>query len=99
MYLIHVRLRAPAEESARPDLAAIISSCAEEGDGLEHVSVHAHAGEGLTLGLFLLADSLATAEDSAARLSRRAVEQHPDLLGYGVVASGAVLVPGPWWDT
>ncbi|WP_406006960.1 hypothetical protein OG440_12780 [Streptomyces sp. NBC_00637] len=98
MYLIHVRLRAPAEAHARPDLAAIISSYAEESDGLEHVSVHAHAEEGLTLGLFLLADSLAAAEDSAARLSRRAVDHHQDLLGYGVVTSGAVLVPGPWWD-
>lgn len=98
MYLIHVRLRAPAEAPALPDLAAIIYACAEESDGLEHVSVHTGAAEGLTLGLFLLADSLAAAEDSAARLSRRAVEHHPDLRGYGVVASGAVLVPGPWWD-
>lgn len=98
MYLIHVRLRAPADASGRPELAAIISSYAEESDGLEHVSVHTHAEQSLTLGLFLLAGSLAAAEDAAARLSRRAVEHHPDLLGYGVVASGAVLVPGPWWD-
>jgi hypothetical protein len=98
MYLIHVRLRAPVGALERPDMAAIISSYAEEGDGLEHISVHPQLPEGVTLGFFLLAASLAGAEGSAVRLARRALEGHSGLRGYRVEAAGAALVPGPWWE-
>jgi hypothetical protein len=98
MYLIHVRLSAPVGAPERPDMAAIISSFAEEDDGLEHLSVHPHLPMGVTLGFFLLAASLAGAEDSAVRVARRALEGHPGLRGYRLVTAGAALVPGPWWE-
>ncbi|MET8248164.1 hypothetical protein ABZV31_29415 [Streptomyces sp. NPDC005202] len=99
MYLIHVRLQGSGGTDERPDLATIITSCAEKGDGLEHVAVHPGPSGAVTLGFFLLAASLATAEDSAARLAERAVAHHPDLHGFHVLTAEAVLVPGPWWDT
>ncbi|MEU7058500.1 hypothetical protein [Streptomyces sp. NPDC046197] len=99
MYLIHVRLQGPDGTADRPDLAAIVTSCAEREDGLEHVTVHKGPRGEVTLGLFLLAGSLAAAEDSAGRLAERAVAHHPDLRGFQVVTAEAVLVPGPWWDT
>jgi hypothetical protein len=98
MHLIHVRLSAPVGAPERTDMAAIISSYAEEGDGLEHISVHPEPPQGVTLGFFLLAASLAGAEDSAVRLTRRALEGHPGLRGYRVAAAGTALVPGPWWE-
>ncbi|MFJ9814538.1 hypothetical protein ACIRU3_04570 [Streptomyces sp. NPDC101151] len=80
-------------------MAAIITSCAEKADGLEHVTLHKGPTRDLTLGLFMLADRLAEAEDSAGRLVRRAVADHPDLHGFRVVTAEAVLVPGPWWES
>ncbi|MFK4144028.1 hypothetical protein [Streptomyces sp. NPDC004065] len=99
MYLIHVRLKGPGGTAVRPDLATIITSCAGKADGLEHVTVHPGAQGDVTLGLFLLADRLAAAEESAARLTERAVAGHPALRGFRVVTAEAVLVPGPWWDS
>ncbi|GAA3220138.1 hypothetical protein MTQ10_08470 [Streptomyces sp. XM83C] len=99
MYLIHVRLKGPDTTASRPDLATIITSCAGKADGLEHVAVHPGPEGDVTLGLFLLADRLATAERSAARLTERAVADHPALRGFRVLTAEAVLVPGPWWDS
>ncbi|AUY50636.1 hypothetical protein [Streptomyces sp. CB01881] len=98
MYLIHVRLRASGGATAPPGLAGIISSYAEERDGLEHVAVHPDGSGGVTLGIFSLAPALAEAEAGAARLSARAVADHPGLAGFAVLSVGAALVPGPWWD-
>ncbi|MFI1162588.1 hypothetical protein ACH4UM_03020 [Streptomyces sp. NPDC020801] len=98
MYLIHVRLKGPDGTAERPDLAAIITSYAERAEGLEHVTVHPSPSGDVTLGLFLLADSLATAEERSARLVRRAVAGHPRLCGFRVLQAETVLVPGPWWD-
>jgi hypothetical protein len=80
-----------------PDLARIIASCAEEADGLGHVTVHGEDPGETTVGLFTAAAGLAEAEESAARVVRRAVAAHSGLSGFAVVSVEAVLVPGPWW--
>ena len=99
MHLIHVRLQGPDDTADRPDTAAIISACAEKADGLEHVTVHQGQSGELTVGLFMLAGSLAEAEHHARRLTARAVADHPDLHGFHVLTAEGVLVPGPWWDS
>ncbi|ARP70705.1 hypothetical protein LK07_13970 [Streptomyces pluripotens] len=99
MHLIHVRLRSPFGGPERSRLAALISSYAEEADGLEHVSVHRRVLGEVTLGLFLLAGSLAIAEESAARLVARALSSHAELHGHTILSVGAALVPGPWWNS
>ncbi|WP_051812111.1 hypothetical protein [Kitasatospora sp. MBT63] len=99
MYLIHVRLRAPAGAVLPPGAAGLFASFADGGDGVEHIAVHRDAPGGPTLGLFLKAPALAAAEEAAERLARRAVAGHASLRGFVVVAGEASLVPGPWWDT
>ncbi|MCH0566832.1 MULTISPECIES: hypothetical protein [unclassified Streptomyces] len=51
----------------------------------------------MTLGLFLLAPSLAAAEKSAVRLVEGALADRPDVREHAVDGVEAVLVPGPWW--
>ncbi|WP_395295061.1 hypothetical protein ACF9IK_17110 [Kitasatospora hibisci] len=98
MYLIHVRIRVPGGSTGPAGLAGIIGSFAEDRDRLEHVSVHRPLPGEVTVGFFSLAESLAEAEESAARVVGRAVSDHPDLAGFAVGPVGAALVPGPWWD-
>ncbi|WP_051653250.1 hypothetical protein [Kitasatospora cheerisanensis] len=64
---------------------------------MEHVSVHPTGSEEVTVGVFVLAESLAEAEGRAARVLLRAVEAEPGLAGFAVLSVGAALVPGPWW--
>ncbi|PJN22357.1 hypothetical protein [Kitasatospora sp. CB02891] len=75
----------------------MIRSHAEDLDALEHVSVHPAGSGEVTVGVFSLAATLLEAEERAARLVRRAVDEEPALAGWGVLAVGAALVPGPWW--
>ncbi|MEU0598870.1 hypothetical protein ABZ484_11530 [Streptomyces sp. NPDC006393] len=98
MYLIHVRLEGPGSAAGRPDLATIVGSYAEKADGLEHITVHQRPPGDVTLGFFLLADDLATAEKTAAHLAGQAVSGHPELREFRILEAEAVLVPGPWWD-
>ncbi|MFI9248277.1 hypothetical protein ACIGXF_38270 [Streptomyces sp. NPDC053086] len=99
MYLIHVRLRAPAGAVLPSTVADIFVPFLGGGDGVEHISVHLDAPEGPTLGFFIVSSDLATAEEAAFRASRRAVAEHAALQGFTVVSSKATLTPGPWWDT
>jgi hypothetical protein len=95
MYLVHVRLHAPRGSTLPSGAADIFASYARTGDALEHIAVHPDAPAGPTLGYFMAASSLAVAEDTAARVSRQAVAEHPGLSGFVVVASGVALIPGP----
>ncbi|GGV79692.1 MULTISPECIES: hypothetical protein [Streptomyces] len=97
MYLVHVRLKGPGRTTGRTDLATIVTSCAGNADGLEHVTVHPGPCGDVTLGLFLLANDLAAAEQSAARVAGQAVSGHPALSEFRVLESQGALVPGPWW--
>ncbi|WP_020552409.1 hypothetical protein [Embleya scabrispora] len=93
MYLIHVYLR-HATDCGLPDGAAeFVLAAAEPEDGLEHVSVHAHASGGPVLGLFLLAPTLAVAEAAALRVCERALVSSAALAAFGLVGVQAALVP------
>ncbi|MDN3023616.1 hypothetical protein [Streptomyces sp. S.PB5] len=98
MYLIHVRLRAPAG-TAMPSIASgAFSPFFGRGDGVEHISAHLDAPEGPTLGFFIVSSDLAAAEETAFHVSRQVVAERADLQGFTVVSSKATLAPGPWWD-
>ncbi|WP_381092417.1 hypothetical protein [Streptomyces caeni] len=57
--------------------------------GLEHVSVHAEAGTGLVLGLFLVVDSLEAAERGARRMCHRVLSEAPQLRGFSLLRCSA----------
>ncbi len=88
----------PAGGGVPPGLAEIVQSHAREADALEHVSVHQDGTGEVTVGVFSLSAGLAEAEERAAALLGRAVGEEPELAGVDVLAVGAALVPGPWWD-
>ncbi|MFF9088236.1 hypothetical protein ACF1BE_17775 [Streptomyces sp. NPDC014991] len=66
-------------------------AAAQPADALEHVSVHALPGGGLTLGFFHAVGRLRDAERSALRLALHMVQAGP-LRGYRVHSCGGVLV-------
>lgn len=98
MYLIHVRLQAPADKVLPHDVARFFSHPPGSDGAIEHVTVHPDAPAGPTVGLFITAADLASAEEIAAQASRQAVASYPGLRDFAIAHSSAALIPGPWWD-
>ncbi|MDH6111684.1 hypothetical protein P3T36_001999 [Kitasatospora sp. MAP12-15] len=93
MYLIHVQLRPPAPGVCLPPrLAPLLRAMSHPDDRVEHIAVHADASPLPTLGVYLLADSLADAEERAKQLSRRWVTSMPLLQGWCPMRAEAPLV-------
>ncbi|MFD5655481.1 MULTISPECIES: hypothetical protein [unclassified Streptomyces] len=97
MYLIHVHLALPEGALLPADTRQAIAAHVDEGDGVEHVSVHPHAVPCPVVGLYLLAESLEEAEARALEVCRRAVGRSPHWVGWEVVGAGAPLV-APYYD-
>ncbi|MGW4440624.1 hypothetical protein ACWELO_33695 [Streptomyces sp. NPDC004596] len=98
MYLIHVRFQAPADKVLPHDVARSFSH-PPGGDGaIEHVTSHPDAPAGPTVGLFITAADLSSAEKIAAQASQQAVTTHPGRRGFTIAHSAAALIPGPWWN-
>ncbi|MFD3530996.1 hypothetical protein [Streptomyces sp. NPDC058664] len=74
------------------NLGDLLRSLARPDDGVEHVVVHRHPGRGMTVGVYLLADRLFEAEETAARLCGRAVAEAGPLPGWRVGRSEAPLL-------
>ncbi|MER7625367.1 hypothetical protein [Streptomyces sp. NPDC126503] len=92
MYLVHAHLQPPDQGGGLPpDVRALVYGCALPEDGLEHVSVHGDA-QAPVLGLFLLNDSLARAETSAAAVCARLLESRPELSGWTLLRAEAPLI-------
>ncbi|CAK7286909.1 hypothetical protein ACNFR7_04055 [Streptomyces sp. RM1] len=93
MYLVHARLL-PGPGAVLPaDAAVLVQQCAGPVDGVEFVVCHPAAPGGPVLGLFLLAPSLAEAEQAAERVCRRALSRHVPLRAFALLACGAVMAP------
>ncbi|WP_405650576.1 hypothetical protein [Streptomyces sp. RK9] len=97
MYLVHVRLDGPADVPLPVGTGAALISCAEPGDGLEHVSVDPDGPGGPVIGLFLTAPSLAVAELRAAALCSRSLAAYFPLAPFRMASCGVVLIP-EFWD-
>jgi hypothetical protein len=96
MYLVHARLHSPDGAALPERVAQLLTDCAFESEGLEHVTVHLDDGAGPVLGLFLTASGLDLAESNARALCCRAVELCPQLRAFTVADCGVPLVPGHW---
>ncbi|WP_424217675.1 hypothetical protein ACN20G_36540 (plasmid) [Streptomyces sp. BI20] len=95
MYLIHARLRAPSDTtgSVLPvDAAARALDTARAEEAVEHVSAHPRAVPDPVLGFFVLADSLAQAEERVARVCGRLLGEHAGLRGWTLVRAEAPLL-------
>jgi hypothetical protein len=98
MYLIHVQLRPPASGGRLPDgIGTLLRANALPADGIEHISVHAQAHPYPTLGLYLTADCLLTAEERARLLARRWVAELPALAHWQRVSAEAPFV-APFYE-
>ncbi|MFD7980925.1 hypothetical protein ACFV3S_34400 [Streptomyces sp. NPDC059749] len=73
-------------------MRALVYACARPEDGVEHVSVHGDVPSAPVLGLFLVGDSLARAEASAAAVCARLVESRPELSGWILLRAEAPLL-------
>jgi hypothetical protein len=83
MLLVHLTLDPPpGGESLPHDIGCLIRACASREDGLEHVTVHATALPGPVVGVFLRRADLVSAEATAERLWRRAVDHRPRLAAW-----------------
>jgi hypothetical protein len=93
VYLVHTELlNRKAELCVPQNLADLLRDLALPGDGVEHVVIHPRPGHGLTVGVYLLADRLRVAEETAARLCLRAVTEIGPLPGWRVGRSEAPLL-------
>ncbi|MFD5326426.1 hypothetical protein [Streptomyces sp. NPDC127092] len=93
MYLVHAHLRPPASGGELPsDVRALVYGCARPEDGVEHVSVHGDPPSAPVLGLFLVDDSLARAEASAAAVCARLLASRPELSGWTLLRAEAPLI-------
>jgi hypothetical protein len=95
MYLIHARLLSPDGRALPPDAAAWTRGHARPEDLLEHVSAHPLARPHPVLGFYILAGSLAQAEESTARMCRRALSGCPGLRGWTLLRAQAPLLMDP----
>ncbi|MFE5588729.1 hypothetical protein [Streptomyces sp. NPDC056549] len=84
MYLIHAQLAAPEGSLLPCDAAAAALVLARPEEGVEHVSAHGDGPRGPVLGVFLLADSLAQAENRTAALCERLLTRHPGFRGWSL---------------
>jgi|SRR5690349_2280416 hypothetical protein len=102
VYLVHTQLLARKAEPCIPlNLADLLRALARPADVVEHVVVHPLPENGVTVGIYLLAEGLMEAEQTAARLCRRAVAEVGPLPGWQVGRSEAPLLApydldGPW---
>ncbi len=93
VYLVHTELLNRKAELCIPrNLVDLLRALAHPDDGVEHVVVHPHPEQGVTVGIYLLADRLMDAEKTAARLCRRAVAEVGPLPGWRVGRSEAPLL-------
>lgn len=93
VYLVHTELLNRKADSCIPqNLADLLRALARPGDGVEHVVIHPRPGHGVTVGVYLLADRLLDAEETAARLCGRAVAEIGPLPGWLVGRSEAPLL-------
>ncbi|WP_153812606.1 hypothetical protein [Streptomyces sp. SUK 48] len=91
MYLIHVRLHTPRDFQVPEDLAAQFIAEATPAESVEHVSVHP-GDEALTLGLYVVAESLLIAEQVALVVARRTVARLPTLSGSRITSCSAAII-------
>ncbi|MER6678852.1 hypothetical protein [Streptomyces sp. NPDC000983] len=98
MHLIHVRLHTPRDFRVPDDLAAQFIAQATSAEGVEHVSVHPGVDQGLTVGLYVVAESLVRAEQAALAVSRRTVARVPALQRSSITSCSAAIV-GAYFDS
>lgn len=82
MHLVHLTLISRTRRTHHEDFREMIESVSEDGDGLEHVSVHRRADADPILGLFLRSQQLRDAEHTAEQLWGRATRTYAELAEY-----------------
>ena len=98
MYLVHIHLGPHPAGRPLPDLAAdVLQFCATDADRLELTCVHPDALPHPVIALFLIAESLATAEATAHDLWRRTVIAYPHLSAWAVRSAQVPLMPEDLW--
>jgi len=100
MYLVHAHLDLPPGEQLPLDIRTLVRSAITADDGIEHVAVHPRRPRELTLGLYLLSDTLGEAEQRAVDVCGRLIREVPQLtsarlIGAGVPVQSLAFAPLP----
>ncbi|MFI8304166.1 hypothetical protein ACIF80_12040 [Streptomyces sp. NPDC085927] len=93
MQLVHVRVRLAVDFPTPERLTMILLSHARPPDQIQHISIHPDTGRDLTVGVYVIADSLLEAEGMARAVVARAVEREYELRGARLTGWSAALVP------
>ncbi|MFE4699774.1 hypothetical protein ACFRIC_22140 [Streptomyces sp. NPDC056738] len=93
MYLVHTYLELPYGDEPPPNIRTLVRAAIVPRDGVEHVAVHTVSAVELTLGFYLLADTLEEAEERAVRATRRLLRVVPQLAGARPTGAGVPLMP------
>ncbi|MFD5461596.1 hypothetical protein ACFWIQ_02050 [Kitasatospora sp. NPDC127059] len=98
MYLVHVALQPGSPGRPLPhDARELLLAAIRPEDRVEHVVVHPYATPDPVLGLYLLADSLTSAERRASAFCRRALATVPPFAGWRAMTAAAPLV-APFYE-
>ncbi|MFH9958342.1 hypothetical protein ACH4OX_29535 [Streptomyces roseolus] len=91
MYLVHARLRRPADNEPFPWPARAFLAAAAPEEGMEHATVHHLSDREAVVGLFVRLGTLAASERAAAALCARVLSTR-QAADYALVSCEAVLV-------
>ncbi|MER5381847.1 hypothetical protein OG788_07560 [Streptomyces sp. NBC_00647] len=93
MYLVHTHLELPSGEELPQNIRALVRSAIVSRDLVEHVAVHPTPPSHLTLGFYLLTESLDEAEERAVRVCHRLLCDVPQLATARLTGAGVPLMP------
>lgn len=97
MRLIHVRIHTPADFVAFDLISSVFWSCAAHGEQVEHVSVHPTTTGILTVGFYVVTETVPAAERLARSVAERALRGDDRFRGCRVISCSAALV-GEYFD-
>ncbi|WP_328959069.1 hypothetical protein [Kitasatospora purpeofusca] len=98
MYLVHAALRPVSQGRRLPrDARELLLATARPEEGIEHLVVHPDAVPDPVIGIYLLARSLAEAEERGAAFCRRALAAVPELEHWRPARVAAPLV-APFYE-
>ncbi|MEU9047758.1 MULTISPECIES: hypothetical protein [unclassified Kitasatospora] len=93
MYLVHAALQpVPPGRPLPGDARELLWAAVRPEDRVEHVVVHPDAVPDPVLGVYVLAESLASAEHRASEFCRRALVAVPEFAGWKAMKAAAPLV-------
>ncbi|MFE7135976.1 hypothetical protein ACFVIM_34515 [Streptomyces sp. NPDC057638] len=91
MYLVHAHLATGTGAELPREALGLVRASALRGRGVQHIACHPDGPAGPVLGVFVMAETVESAEARVATLCRRALRIVPALRGVRLIRCEVVL--------